>query len=316
MNHTTIGRLNASVSRVGLGGLAFGGHYGDMEMREIIRTVRAAIESGVTLFDTSPTYGNGIAELLLGEALGANRNDVFLATKDGTSTDSPLTGWQTIDRKTIIHQVEESLRRLRREYVDLYFIDGPDPRLPLGETMEVLEELRLSGKIRSIGFCTSEVDVLREAMQYGRPEAVLLPYNILNRSVEETLIPFCRATSISILACEPFCRGLLLGHMHKNHAFDMADLRVEDKRFRGERFRQNVEIVNRLRSLAYQDGLSMAQLSMGWALQNSVVSVAVCGAKSAAHIQEAVAAADVELTPDQIIAIDQIVGEDIYQHVE
>lgn len=316
MKCNTIGRSNLHVSRIGVGGLAFGGHYGDIDRREIIRTVRAAVEKGATFFDTSPTYGNGIAETFLGEALGSDRNDVVIATKNGTGIDSSLTVWRRLDRETIMQQVEQSLRRLRREYIDFYFVYGPDPRAPLGETMEALEEMRHAGKIRSIGFCTTEADVVREALQYGHPEAVLAPYNILNRAIEEDLLPFCRATSIGILACEPFCRGLLLGRLHKNSVFDLTDLRVEDKRFRGEQFRQNIEIVNRLRSLAYQEGLTMMQLALGWSLQNASVKVAVCGAKSATHIEEAITAVAIELTPEQILAIDQIVGENIHQHVE
>ena len=316
MEYNAIGRSSLRVSRIGMGGLAFGGHYGDIERGDVIRTVRAAVEKGVTFFDTSPTYGNGLAETFLGEALGSNRNDVVIATKNGAGIDSSMTMWRNIDRETVTQQVENSLRRLRREYIDSYFLYGPDPRSPLGDTMETLEEMRRAGKIRSIGFCTTEADVVREALQYGHPEFVLAPYNILNRTIEEELIPFCRATNIGILACEPFCRGLLLGRIHKNSVFDLADLRVEDKRFRGEGFRQNIEIVNRLRSFAYQEGFTMMQLALGWSLQNTLVKVAVCGAKSATHIEESIAALEIQLTPEQILAIDQIVGEDIYQHVE
>ena len=316
MEYNTIGRSDLHVSRIGVGGLAFGGHYGDTDKWNVIRTIRAAVEKGVTFFDTSPTYGNGIAEAFLGEALGSDRNDVVIATKNGAGLDSSLTAWRSLDRETIFHQVEQSLRRLRREYIDIYFVYGPDPRTPLGKTMDALEEMRNAGKIRSIGFCTNDASVIREALQYGHPEAVLAPYNVLDRTLEQDLFPFCRATNIDILACEPFCRGLLLGRMHKNSVFDLTDLRVEDKRFRGEQFRQNIEIINRLRSLAYQEGLTMMQLALGWNLQNASVKVAVCGVKSATHIDEALAAANIQLTPEQILAIDQIVGEDVQQHAE
>ena len=315
MEYQSMGKLQPAISRIGLGGLPFGGHYGDIDKRDVTRTVRAAVDAGVTFFDTSPTYGNGLAETLLGEALGSDRDAVVIATKNGTGLDSSFTAWRKVDRATIIRQVETSLRRLRREYIDLYLVNGPDPRSPLAETMETLAGLQRSGKIRAIGFCTGDARMLREALQYGSPEAVLAPYSIVNRTIEEELVPFCKATTITIVACEPFCRGLLLGGMHKNSVFDLSDLRVEDKRFRGDRFRQNIEIVNRLRSFAYQEGLSLAQLALGWTMQNSVVGAALCGAKSGAQITASVAAADVRLTPEQIIAIDQIVGEDIHQQV-
>jgi aryl-alcohol dehydrogenase-like predicted oxidoreductase len=248
---------------------------------------------------------------------------MVIATKNATGLESSFTAlpagrqaWRKTDRLTIARMVEESLKRLRRSQIDLFCVYGPDPRTSLRETMAGLEELRHAGKIRGIGFCTTDIDVLREALQYGRLDAVLAPYNILNRSIETELAPFCRATRISILACEPFCRGLLLGKMHKNSVFDLNDLRVEDKRFRGARFRGNIEIVNRLRSLAYQEGLSLMQLALGWVLQNAAVSVAICGAKSPAQIEEAIAAASTQLTPEHINAIDQIVGADVLQHAE
>jgi aryl-alcohol dehydrogenase-like predicted oxidoreductase len=316
MESLILGRSTLTVSRIGLGGLPFGGHYGSIDKEDILRTTRAAVEGGITFFDTSPSYGSGLAERFLGDALGSGRDTVVIATKNGTGLESSFTAWRPSNRHTIARQVEESLKRLRRNRIDLYCVYGPDPRSSLREIMAGLEDLRETGAIRAIGFCTTETEVLREVLQYGRVDAVLAPYNILNRTIETELAPFCRATRISILACEPFCRGLLLGAMHKNSVFDLADLRVEDRRFRGERFRQNIEIVNRLRSLAYQEGLSLMQLALGWVLQNAAVSVAICGAKTYRQIGEAIAAADVQLTPEQINAIDQIVGNDVLQHAE
>lgn len=323
MESLTLGRSSLNVSRIGLGGLPFSGQYGPIDKEDILRTTRAAVEGGITFFDTSPSYSRavragrqGLAETFLSEALGADRDAVVIATKSGTTPAHSFSKWHANDRLAIARQVEESLKHLRRNRIDLYCIPEADPRSSLSEIMSALEELREAGKVRAIGFCTTETAALREVLQYGRVDAVLAPYNILNRTIEAELAPFCRATRISILACEPFCRGLLLGGMHKHSAFDRADLRVEDKRFRGERFRQNIELVNRLRSLAYQEGLSLMQLALGWVLQNAAVSVAICGAKTHQQIGEAIAAADVQLTPEQINAIDQIVGDDVLQHAE
>ena len=303
------------MSRIGLGGLPFGGHYGPVERGEVVRTIRAAVEEGVTFFDTSPTYGDGLAERLLAEALGSDRDNVVIATKAAASSDIFANLRQANDPATIRRRAEESLKRLGRDHIDLYQICGTDPHTPIAKTMEAMEELRSAGIIRFIGFCTSKTVILREALKHGRVDAVQLSFNALDRSIEGDVLPFCRAACIKIHACEPFCCSLLLGSLHKNSSFDEADRRIEDKRFRGEQFRHSIETVNRLRAFAYQEGLTLLQLALGWVLQDPLIKIAICGAKNHHQIRETVAAGNVNLTPEQIIEIDQIVGEEKFQGV-
>lgn len=308
MQTVTLGKTNCTISRVGLGGLAFGGHLGDITRTEVIRTIQAALEGGITLFDSSPAYGAGMAEELLGEALGYDRDRVTIATGIGAGIDSTGQFWCLNNRANILRQVDGSLKRLRREYVDIYFVPGDDPTTPLAETVEAMEELRARGRIKLIGYCTSSVDTLREALKHGKIDVVQTPYNIFSHSVATGLIPFCRATHIPILACEPFCRGLLTGMLNKHSSFDADDLRIEDKRFRGEQYRRHIEDVNRLRTIAEQEGLSLIQLALGWILQNPTITGTICGAKSRLQIRQSILASDAELTPETVIAIDQIVG--------
>jgi aryl-alcohol dehydrogenase-like predicted oxidoreductase len=306
---------SAAASRIGLGGLPFGGHYGQQEKVDVISTIYAALDEGVTFFDTSPSYGDGLAESLLADALGSDRDNVIIATKAVASGSIFTNLRQANDPATIKRRAEESLKRLGRDHIDLYQIYGTDPRTPLGKTMEAMEELRSAGKIRFIGFCTTNTVILREALKHGRVDALQLPYNAIDRSIEGDVLPFCRAARIEIHACEPFCCGLLLGSLHKNSSFDAADRRIEDNRFRGEQFRHSIETVNRLRSFAYQEGLTLLQLALGWVLQDPLVKIAICGAKNHHQIREIVAAGNVNLTPEQIIEIDQIVGEEKFQGV-
>ncbi len=313
MDYVKLGKTAQEVSRIGLGGLAFGGHYGSIEKIDIIRTIHAAIDLGVTYFDTSPTYGDGKAELLLAEALGSHLDRVFIASKIGAGIISDLGIWRSNDRATIIKRVEGTLQRLGRDHIDLYEIYGPDPHTPVSETLETLLELRAEGKIRYIGTCDTDIPRLRECLRYGRVEAVQASYNLLNRSIEEELIPFCRATGMAIVACEPFLCGLLHGELHKNSVFDMTDLRVRDRRFRGERYRNNVETVNRLRRVAEQEGLTLSQLALGWMIQNSAIQVVLCGARSPQQIRQIVASAGTPIAPDASLWVDQTIGMKMFE---
>jgi aryl-alcohol dehydrogenase-like predicted oxidoreductase len=313
MQTLTLGKTNLSISNVGLGGLPFGGLLGRVSKFETLRTIEAAVEGGITLFDTSPAYGGGVAEELLGEAVRPVSDKVVIATKIGAGIDSTGHFWCLNNRPNILRQVDGSLRRLQREHIDIYFIPGDDPTTPIGETVEAMEELRGRQKIHFIGYCTADTDCLREAMKHGRIDVVQTPYNIFDRSIATELIPFCRATQIPIIACEPFCRGLLTGALHKHSSFDSDDLRIEDKRFRGEQYRNNIENVNRLRTIAEQEGLSLIQLAVGWILQNPMISSVLCGAKTRLQIRQSIIASGTEMKPDTVIAIDQVIGEDVRQ---
>lgn len=313
MQTLTLGKTTLTISRIGVGGLAFGGHFGSVGKFEILRTMQAALEGGITLFDTSPAYGGGVAEELLGQALRFEGQNVVVSSKIGSGIDSTGHFWCLNNRPNVLRQVDGSLKRLQRECIDIYCIPGDDPVTPIGETVQAMEELRSRGKIRYIGYCTARVDRLREALNHGHIDVVQTSYSIFNRTIETELIPFCRATQIPIIACEPFCRGLLTGTLHKHSSFDVDDLRIEDKRFRGERYRNNIENVNRLRTVAEREGLSLVHLSIGWILQNPKIAGIICGAKNPLQIRQSIIGSEVELTPDTIMAVDQTVGDDVRQ---
>lgn len=308
MEYTKLGRTTLDVSRIGLGGMAFGGLYGEVRKIDALRTIHAAIDLGITFFDTSPTYGEGRAEELLAEALGSHLDRVVIATKIGAGNVSDFHVWRNNDRESIITRVEGSLKRLRRDRLDLVHIYSADPHTPMKETMETLLELKQAGKIRFIGSCEASTGFLRDGLRHGRIEAVMAPYNILNRGIERNLFPFSRATGMGVLACEPFYCGLLHGELHKNAVFDLTDVRVKDRRFRGQTFRDSVETMNRLRACAEQEGMTLTQLALAWVLANEPVNVAVCGAKSPLQIRRIVEGRNVQLTPDQLLMIDQIIG--------
>jgi aryl-alcohol dehydrogenase-like predicted oxidoreductase len=313
MEYVRLGRTTQEVSRIGLGGLAFGGHYGPIEKIDILRTIHQAVDLGVTFFDTSPTYGDGRAEELLGEALGGHLDRVVISTKIGGGGVSELGTWRNNDRVSIIKRVEASLKRLGRDYLDLVLLYGPDPHTPPGETMDVLLELKGAGKILYTGTCDGDEERIRELQRYGRFDVIQQPYNMLNRTAGKELIPLCGTSGMAFLACEPFLCGLLHGNLHQNAVFDLTDLRVRDRRFRGQRYRDNVGTVNRLRRLAEQEGMTLTQLALGWLLQNPAVHVAVCGAKDAQQVRQIAGAGNSLLSPDQLFLVDQTVGPHMFE---
>ena len=289
--------------RIWLGGLAFGNHYGALDRTKAIQTIRFALDAGITWFDTSPAYGDGLAEEILGEASRDAGDTVCVSTKIWNPD-------QLNPRESIVRSLGQSLARLKRNHVDLCYLQCDGHRSDIPALIETMTLLRSSGVIRAIGLCTASPPVLNSAIGQARVDAVQAPYNILERSVERSMLPLCEISQASFHACEPFCSGLLLGHLHKNSVFERGDLRIEDRRFRGERFRRTVEIVNRLQVFASQERLTMLQLALGWVLQHPLVSTAICGARSPQQIRETVAASATRLTPEQILELDLIVGED------
>jgi aryl-alcohol dehydrogenase-like predicted oxidoreductase len=302
MEYVTLGRSNLNVSRIALGGIALGGGYGPVDRQEAISTIWAALDKGINFFDTSLAYGGGTGVEILGDAIAADRANAIVAAKVGAGFDSSGRFWASNRRSIILFQVEGTLRRLGSEYIDLCQIYGPDPHTNPDETLAALDELRRAGKVRNAGLCNANTAALRDTLKHGRLESLQCPYNIIHRSLEEATIRFCRATRIGILACEPFGRGLLLGKFARRESDSTRNF---DGRYGFER---NTENVNRLRTLADQEGLTLLQLALGWILQNPAVASVICGARNAEQIEQCASAA-VELNPEHVVAIEQIVGE-------
>ena len=316
MEYQNLGKTQLRVSRIGLGSLAFGGHYGTIEKNDVFRTIRLAIDRGITLFDTASWYGGGLAEEMLGDALIGCREDIIIADKVGVNVGNPEPASGTALANETVNHVETSLRRLRTDHIDICQAYIPDPNTSIAIVMETLEKLRCKGMIRTIGVYDADVAAMREGLKYCDLNSLQTSYNIINRTIEQDIAPFCRAARISLLACEPMCRGLLLGKFHRASAFDLDDLRSSDARFRGTQYNMNIENVNRLHALANHEGLTIVQLVLGWVLQNPSITSAVCGAKTPQQLREILTAVDRELTPDQIMAVDQIIGETKYQRPE
>ena len=296
-----------------LGGLTFGDHYGPIDHRKSVQLIRTTVEAGVTSFDTSPAFGAGAGELLLSLALGSRIEDVTISTKGILPGEDPFNPLTRGDREALFTSLEQSLRRLGRRFIDIYYIYGQKNPDAFIRSVDAVREMKEAGLIRKIGLYATSSYFLRLALRSGAIDAVMVPYNIFNRPLDTDFLPFCREENVEVHACEPFCRGLLTGQLHKNSVFGEGDLRLTDPRFRGDRFRKNVSLVEQLGSYATRQGMTLLALSLGWVLQHPAITTAVCGARSVRQIEQIVAASPTRLTLDQILEIDLIIGPHKYQ---
>jgi aryl-alcohol dehydrogenase-like predicted oxidoreductase len=296
---------------IAFGTWQLGGEWGDFDEREAIAAIRHARELGITLFDTAQAYGFGASERLLGRALGDelnhHRDDVVIATKgglrmtqDGVVRDSSA-DWLRAG-------VEQSLRALGLDHIDLYQVHWPDPDVPLSETAGALQQLVEEGKIRHVGvsnYSTSQM----AAFARTRPVESLQPaYHLFRREIEHDIAPYVLEHDIGVLVYGPLAHGLLAGTMDERTSFADDDWRSQSPLFQGEAFHRNLDTVRELGRFARERGHTVSQLAIAWTLANPAVEVAIVGARRAAHIEDSVGAADFELGDDDLAEIDRIMS--------
>ncbi len=281
MERMMIGASGVTTSRVGLGTWAIGGWmWGGADEAQSIATIRSAIERGVTLIDTAPVYGFGVSEEVVGKALaeGGLRDKVQIATKVGLSWKDGKP-FRDSSPARIRQEIEASLRRLRTDVIDLYQVHWPDLETPIAETAEALGQLRRQGKIRAIGvsnFSPAQTDAFSAVTQL---DAVQPPYNLFEREIEADVLPHARAAGLTVLAYGALCRGLLAGRITARTAFSGDDLRKQDPKFQGERFRQHLSAAEALKTLARERfGKSLPALAVRWILDQGP-TIALWGAR-------------------------------------
>jgi aryl-alcohol dehydrogenase-like predicted oxidoreductase len=306
MRYIELGRSGLQVSRVCFGTWQFGGDWGAVERDEAKAAVRAALDSGVTFFDTAQAYGFGDSEGLLAEALGddIHRDDVIVATKGGLRPTGD--GIERDASPAFLREgVEHSLKHLGVEAIDLYQVHWPDRSTSFEETGAALKELRDEGKIRHVGvsnFSPAEMEELSRTIEVETDQP---PYNLFNRDIEDDVLPYCIEHDIGLLVYGPLSHGLLSGR------FDPSTLAGDDWRrghapFEGEALERNLEAVQRLTEFAEQRGHTVAQLAVAWLLAQRGVHVAIVGARRPAHVEGIAPAADIDLTDDDLAEIEEL----------
>ena len=238
------------VSRVALGTWAMGGWmWGGTDQHESIATIHAALSQGINLIDTAPAYGFGVAEEIVGAALGGLRTQVVIATKAGLQwRDGKI--YRNATRTRIMQEIDASLRRLRTDYIDIYQVHWPDPLVPVEETAKAMRSLYEQGKIRAIGVSNFSVEQISRFRQVAPLHVLQPPYNLFEREIESDILPYCLANDIATFGYGALCRGLLSGRIRPDTTFDGDDLRRIDPKFQSPRFAQYISAARQLDELA------------------------------------------------------------------
>lgn len=274
-------------SRIALGTWAMGGWmWGGSDEAESIRTIHEALDRGITLIDTAPAYGFGRAEEIVGKALAADgrRSRTLIATKVGLDwkDDQPF---RNASRARILKEVEDSLRRLKTDAIDLYQVHWPDPKVSIEETAAAMAELYRSGKIRAIGvsnFTPAQMNAFRAVAPL---HAAQPPYNLFERGIDRDVLPYCVERKIATLAYGSLCRGLLTGRMSAATQFGGDDLRHQDPKFQMPRFQHYLDAVNALDRFARENyGKRVIHLALRWVLDRAATNVALWGARHPAQL--------------------------------
>src|ERR1700712_4117727 len=312
MEYRKLGTTGLDVSRICLGCMSFGDpargqHPWTMPEDESRPIIRSAIEAGITFFDTANYYSGGSSEEIVGRALRdfANRDEIVLATKvffnDRTGPNS-----SGLSRKTIMTEIDHSLRRLGTDYVDLYQIHRFDPRTPLEETLEALHDVVKAGKARYIGassmYAWQFAKALFTAQQHGWTRFVSMQdhYNLLYREEEREMYGLCADQGIGVIPYSPLARGLL------TRDWGSTSNRTESDRLISTSYTPDDQpIVEAVARIAEQRGVPRAQLAMAWVLRNPVITAPLVGVTKAQHIDDAVAALDLVLTDDEVTALEE-----------
>ncbi|MBW0769329.1 aldo/keto reductase [Mammaliicoccus lentus] len=300
-----LGKTDIKVNPIGLGTNAVGGHnlYPNLDEEQGKDVVRAAIENGVTLLDTAFIYGPGRSEELVGEVVKEyNREDVVIATKGAHYFDGDETKLSN-DPEFLKEQVENSLKRLQTDYIDLYYIHFPDEDTPKDKAVATLQELKEQGKIKAIGVSNFSLEQLKEANKDGHVDVVQLEYNLLNRE-NEGILNYTAENNITFIPYFPLLSGLLAGKYDENTTFN--DLRADNPEFQGERFKENLKKVDKLRDIAKEHNVEVAHIVLAFYLTKPSLDVIIPGAKRKDQVIDNLKTLDVKLTKENLDTIEKL----------
>jgi aryl-alcohol dehydrogenase-like predicted oxidoreductase len=307
MRHTILGKSGLDVSRIAFGTWQLGGDWGPTDTQAAMKAIRRAAEQGVNFFDTAQAYGFGRSEQLLAQALRQlPREELVIATKGGLRPDGNGVS-RDASPAWIREGVDASLQALGTEYIDLYQVHWPDPATPFEQTAEALAKLIVDGKIRHVGVSNFDVEQM-EAFSATLPvETLQPPYHLFRRDIEADVLPYTAANDIGVLVYGPLAHGLLGGRLVPDTQFVTEDWRSKSPMFQGASYERNLRAVAQLRELATRElGITLAQLAIGWTLADPAVHVAIVGTRDPEHVDEALAAADIDLDEEVMQRINQI----------
>jgi len=316
----TVSAVDFEFSAVGFGCWAAGG--GDIwnatDDDNSIAAIQRAVALGVNFFDVAPVYGLGHAEEILGKALGSNRQQVIIGSKCGLVWDDAGNVTNDLSPESLAREIDDSLRRLNTDYIDIYQIHWPDPNTPIDVTMQALSEVKKSGKILHIGVSNFSIALTDEARQQDAVVSHQGLYNLLERNptqyhnipldyrTEDEVFPYCQEHGLAFFPYSPLFQGLLTDNFKPQDQFDENDVRAANPKLNGELFKQYYAIREKLVAFAKEIGHPLSQVAINWMIHQDAVTSVICGAQTVEHVEQNVASVTWDLTEDMLAEIDQI----------
>jgi len=325
METRKLGQSNLEITEIAFGAWAIGGWmWGGADADDAIKAIDTAVDNGMTTIDTASVYGFGLSEELVGKAVkgkrakvqiltkfgmawSGNNGEFFFKTKDNAG--KPVDIYKHSSKKKVLSDCEDSLRRLKTDYIDLFQIHWPDSTTPVSETMEALEQLISEGKIRAGGVCNYPLDLMREAEKTIILASDQMPYSMVRRDIENDIVPYCLDKKIGILAYSPMQRGLLTGKIKPGHKFNEGDSRPDTPYFKEPNLSTILRFLEKIKPIAEGHNATLSQLVLNWTIRQPGITCALAGARNPAQTLENIGAIRFRLTPDEINLINKYISE-------
>ena len=313
------------VSVLAFGAWAIGGWlWGGADSKEAVKAIETAVDHGMTTIDTASVYGFGLSEELVGKAIKGKRDKVQILTKFGMSWNEKngyfffssknnsgkyVEIYRYASKEKVLSDCDDSLRRLKTDYIDLFQIHWADPTTPVSETMEALEILIKNGKIRAGGVCNYSVELMKEAIEVFKLASGQVPFSLINRNVEKDVVPYCIENNIGILAYSPLQRGLLTGKIKPGHEFKDGDSRPSSTFFKEPNLSKILGLLDKIKPIADERNVTLSQLVLNWTIQQPGITCALAGARNASQVLENIGATGFSLTEEEIIMVNNLVAD-------
>ena len=309
MTLRTLGKTSLQVTPLGMGCWPIAGITSiDVNEQDSLATLREAFDAGINFFDTAYCYGySGESERMIARALREHRHKIVLATKGGIHW---VAGKQArCGRPETLHrECAESLRRLQTDHIELYYLHAPDPVVPIEESAGAIGELIQQGKVLGAGLSNANTELLVRFHAVCPLTAFQPHFNMLQREVEESSLPWCVEQEVAVIVYWPLMKGLLAGHLPRDHVFDQNDGRRKYPMFSGDEWQKNQDFLEELRSLSAEIARPVSQIVLNWTTQRAGITVALCGAKRPRQIRENAAAMNWALSSEQVARIDAAIA--------
>lgn len=314
MQYREIGDTGIKASVIGIGTYPMGGwNWGGTIASKAIEAVHAALDSGINWIDTAPVYGMGLSEEIIGKAIKGRRDKVILATKCGLiwykSHGTPylqqrsMPVYRCLSADSIVYELEQSLRRLNTDYIDLFQVHLPDENTPVEETMSCLLELQQKGKIKAIGLGNMNLETLEEYLYWGYAASFQVKYSMLDRDIEPELLSCCKDYELSMIAYSPLSKGLLSGKVLPDKKYASDDERSQNPRFTPNNRMKVNSLLEKLGTIAAGLGITLPQLVLAWTVAQPGITHVLAGTQRAAQAIENAAAGDIQLAASDLNVI-------------